>query len=63
MTRPASGDPPAPDGLCSHGAHQVIERETDPDGTVRERRRCLRCGSEHQADIPRWARRAVRRSP
>ena len=61
MTGPASSDPAAPDGQCSHGVHQVIERETDPDGTVRERRRCLRCGAEYVADVPRLARRSVRR--
>lgn len=43
MSGPTTGDPPAPDGQCWHGVHRMLDRETDPDGTVHERRRCLRC--------------------
>ena len=60
MTGSATGDSPAPDGQCAHGVHQVLDRETDPGGTVREWRRCLRCGAEYVADVPRLARRSVR---
>lgn len=63
MTGPASGDPPAPHGQCTHSVHQGLDRETEPDGTVRERRRCLRCGAEYQADTPRFARRTLSREP
>lgn len=62
MAGPTTGDSPAPDGQCAHGVHQVLDRETDPGGTVRERRRYpLRCGAERVervADVPR-ARAAV----